>query len=266
MGINAVDAAKSGTAIDSYTATLQHNDRAILEGDDESGGFVTVHCAKGTDTVCGCTGRRKPCDDHATTTRPPRDRHVTAAGARRVGRGEPRGRDDQRADPRNEGGHRPRKDWPRHPPVPVHGRGGDGVRARLHTHQVEAPWLSKQVCVPPLCAFFWRMSGCRRTCNCACPTCPTSTTVDARARRPSGRRDNVCASLHTTARYTPTRCSVKVPAACSTVLPAVCTVLGTLAPLRLRSEWLLRRPNPGRDLTVTPPLSLSLRRETVTNE
>ena len=30
-------------------------DRPILDGDDDDGGFVRVHCAKGTDTIVGAT-------------------------------------------------------------------------------------------------------------------------------------------------------------------------------------------------------------------
>lgn len=38
---------------DTYTASLEHNDRAILEGTNS--GFFKVHCAKGTDKILGGT-------------------------------------------------------------------------------------------------------------------------------------------------------------------------------------------------------------------
>lgn len=38
---------------DTYKASLEHNDRAILEGCDE--GFFKIHCKKGTDEVVGAT-------------------------------------------------------------------------------------------------------------------------------------------------------------------------------------------------------------------
>jgi pyruvate/2-oxoglutarate dehydrogenase complex dihydrolipoamide dehydrogenase (E3) component len=40
---------------DTYTSSLSHNDRAICDGDDGIGGFVKVHCVKGTETVVGAT-------------------------------------------------------------------------------------------------------------------------------------------------------------------------------------------------------------------
>jgi pyruvate/2-oxoglutarate dehydrogenase complex dihydrolipoamide dehydrogenase (E3) component len=39
---------------DTYTAKLEHNDRSICDGDD-TGGFVKVHCKKGTETIVGAT-------------------------------------------------------------------------------------------------------------------------------------------------------------------------------------------------------------------
>jgi len=40
--------------VDVYTTTLEHNDRAILDGDTNQG-MVKIYCAKGTDTIVGCT-------------------------------------------------------------------------------------------------------------------------------------------------------------------------------------------------------------------
>ena len=40
---------------DEYVATLQHNDRAILEEEAGDGGFVRVLCRKGTDEIVGAT-------------------------------------------------------------------------------------------------------------------------------------------------------------------------------------------------------------------
>ncbi len=39
--------------VDTYKASLEHNDRAILEGSDR--GFFKVHCRKGTDEIVGAT-------------------------------------------------------------------------------------------------------------------------------------------------------------------------------------------------------------------
>ena len=40
---------------DTYTSNLKGNDRAICDGDDLLGGFVKVHCEKGTETIAGAT-------------------------------------------------------------------------------------------------------------------------------------------------------------------------------------------------------------------
>jgi pyruvate/2-oxoglutarate dehydrogenase complex dihydrolipoamide dehydrogenase (E3) component len=40
-------------AYDTFRAELEHNDRAILDGEAE--GFVKLTCAKGTPTILGCT-------------------------------------------------------------------------------------------------------------------------------------------------------------------------------------------------------------------
>ena len=41
---------------------LKHNDRAICEGSADEGGFVKIHCKKGTDEILGAT----ICSEHAT--------------------------------------------------------------------------------------------------------------------------------------------------------------------------------------------------------
>lgn len=53
VGLNEGQAAGLGIAIDTYVEPLRHNDRAILEGEEE--GFVKVHAKKGTDTLVGAT-------------------------------------------------------------------------------------------------------------------------------------------------------------------------------------------------------------------
>ena len=44
---------ESKEPLDTYTASLEHNDRAILESANE--GFVRVHCRKGTSEIVGAT-------------------------------------------------------------------------------------------------------------------------------------------------------------------------------------------------------------------
>jgi hypothetical protein len=46
--------AEEGT-LDTYTSGLKGNDRAICDGDEMLGGFVKVHCLKGTETIVGAT-------------------------------------------------------------------------------------------------------------------------------------------------------------------------------------------------------------------
>jgi len=41
-----------GKDVDVYSASLEHNDRAILDGDKE--GYVKIFCKKGTGTIIGC--------------------------------------------------------------------------------------------------------------------------------------------------------------------------------------------------------------------
>jgi len=55
VGLTAAEATKQGVAVDRYHTSLEHNDRCILEGEDQDGGYVAVLCAKGTDTVLGAT-------------------------------------------------------------------------------------------------------------------------------------------------------------------------------------------------------------------
>mmetsp|Transcript_106164 Transcript_106164/g.297198 ORF Transcript_106164/g.297198 Transcript_106164/m.297198 type:complete len:162 (-) Transcript_106164:30-515(-) len=47
-------AAARGMNIDMYTAKLEHNDRAILEGACDAG-FVKIACQEGTDSIVGAT-------------------------------------------------------------------------------------------------------------------------------------------------------------------------------------------------------------------
>ena len=42
-----------GEDVDVYSASLEHNDRAILDGDKE--GYVKIFCKKGTGTIIGCS-------------------------------------------------------------------------------------------------------------------------------------------------------------------------------------------------------------------
>ena len=53
VGMYPADAKKSGVEIDTYVQSLEHVDRAILEGTDE--GFIKIHTHKGTDTIVGAT-------------------------------------------------------------------------------------------------------------------------------------------------------------------------------------------------------------------
>jgi pyruvate/2-oxoglutarate dehydrogenase complex dihydrolipoamide dehydrogenase (E3) component len=53
VGLYPDDAAKQGIEIDTFEQSMEHVDRAILEGDNE--GFVRVHVKKGTDKIVGAT-------------------------------------------------------------------------------------------------------------------------------------------------------------------------------------------------------------------
>lgn len=53
VGLSAQEAANAGIDIDTYTQSLNHVDRAILEGNED--GFVRVHTRKGTDKILGAT-------------------------------------------------------------------------------------------------------------------------------------------------------------------------------------------------------------------
>lgn len=53
VGMYESDARDAGVEIDTYTQTFEHNDRAILDGNNE--GFVRVHVKKGTGTIVGAT-------------------------------------------------------------------------------------------------------------------------------------------------------------------------------------------------------------------
>jgi pyruvate/2-oxoglutarate dehydrogenase complex dihydrolipoamide dehydrogenase (E3) component len=53
VGLTEADARRQGIAVDTFTAPLADNDRAILDG--ETDGFARVHVRKGTDRIVGAT-------------------------------------------------------------------------------------------------------------------------------------------------------------------------------------------------------------------
>jgi pyruvate/2-oxoglutarate dehydrogenase complex dihydrolipoamide dehydrogenase (E3) component len=53
VGLTEIEAQKRGLAVNTITAPLEENDRAILDGETE--GFARVHLYKGTDRVAGAT-------------------------------------------------------------------------------------------------------------------------------------------------------------------------------------------------------------------
>ena len=53
VGMYGGEAREAGIEIETFTQTLEHNDRAILEG--ATAGFVRVHVRKGTDKIVGAT-------------------------------------------------------------------------------------------------------------------------------------------------------------------------------------------------------------------
>ena len=53
VGIYPEEAAEKGLEIETFTQSLEHNDRAILEGVNE--GFIRVHVKKGSDKIVGAT-------------------------------------------------------------------------------------------------------------------------------------------------------------------------------------------------------------------
>ena len=55
VGLTVGEAAQKGVEVERYYTSLEHNDRCILEGEDNEGGYVAILCAKGTDTVVGAT-------------------------------------------------------------------------------------------------------------------------------------------------------------------------------------------------------------------
>ena len=56
VGLSPATAAAQAVPIETYSASLASNDRAILEGrEGAAAGFVRVHCAAGTDTILGAT-------------------------------------------------------------------------------------------------------------------------------------------------------------------------------------------------------------------
>jgi len=54
VGLYATDAKDKGIAIDEFKVDIEHNDRAVCDGEDH-GGFVKVICKKGTDKILGAT-------------------------------------------------------------------------------------------------------------------------------------------------------------------------------------------------------------------
>ena len=61
VGLYERDIAARGLESDTYSVQLKHNDRAICEGAADDGGFVKIHCKKGTDEILGAT----ICSEHA---------------------------------------------------------------------------------------------------------------------------------------------------------------------------------------------------------
>ncbi|EOD05293.1 putative mercuric reductase [Emiliania huxleyi CCMP1516] len=55
VGLTRRDAEAAGVAVDTYSSSLEHNDRFILEGQAAGGGIVEIHCSKDTDTIVGAT-------------------------------------------------------------------------------------------------------------------------------------------------------------------------------------------------------------------
>jgi len=55
VGLTRRDAEAAGVAVDTYSSSLEHNDRVILEGQAAGGGIVEIHCSKDTDTIVGAT-------------------------------------------------------------------------------------------------------------------------------------------------------------------------------------------------------------------
>ncbi|MBX3015118.1 MAG: mercuric reductase [Caldilineaceae bacterium] len=53
VGLSAQDAATQGIAIDTYTVSLQENDRAVADGEEE--GFIRVHTQRKRDKILGAT-------------------------------------------------------------------------------------------------------------------------------------------------------------------------------------------------------------------
>ena len=51
----AADAARAGLEVEAYSCAMEHNDRAILEGEQDDGGFVTLLVQEGTDRIVGGT-------------------------------------------------------------------------------------------------------------------------------------------------------------------------------------------------------------------
>ena len=55
VGHTEVSAAAAGLAVDVYESSLKHNDRIILEGDDEEDSFVKILTEKDTERIVGAT-------------------------------------------------------------------------------------------------------------------------------------------------------------------------------------------------------------------
>ena len=79
VGLYERDIAARGLESDTYSVQLKHNDRAICEGAADDGGFVKIHCRKGTDEILGAT----ICSECATVRKTSRRRHAIDATSAR---------------------------------------------------------------------------------------------------------------------------------------------------------------------------------------
>mmetsp|Transcript_40258 Transcript_40258/g.126336 ORF Transcript_40258/g.126336 Transcript_40258/m.126336 type:complete len:310 (-) Transcript_40258:116-1045(-) len=55
VGMSLAAARAAGVEVEEYSSALAGNDRAILEGEDEEGGFVSILCRRGGDEIVGAT-------------------------------------------------------------------------------------------------------------------------------------------------------------------------------------------------------------------
>jgi len=139
VGMSLAAARAAGVEVEEYSSALAGNDRAILEGEDEEGGFVRPPLPDG-DTVgleLRASSRlllRVHAGEHSLPEGRRRDRRSDC-------RREPRRRGDQRAHARNPRKGRPRRCGAEHPPVPDDGGGGHaggaGLRAGALGHDAK---------------------------------------------------------------------------------------------------------------------------------